>query len=93
MDSRNTYVRAVAGVEPEDFLTIAHRYVTVSESRRTAGNLIRQVWDFVLTELVLMPLSPSSSGAEAKRKAAMRSTHVTGDRDAIDALRAAFRVR
>ncbi|WP_193386712.1 hypothetical protein [Mycobacterium lepromatosis] len=47
----------------------------------------------MLTELVLMPLSPSSSGAEAKRKAAMRSTHVTGDRDAIDALRAAFRVR
>lgn len=41
VDSRNTYVRAVAGVEPEDFLTIAHRYVTVSESRRTAGNLIR----------------------------------------------------
>src|SRR6202012_3356318 len=32
------HVRDVAGVEPEDFLTIARRYVTGPESRRTAGN-------------------------------------------------------
>jgi NAD(P)H dehydrogenase (quinone) len=49
-----THVRDVAGVEPEDFLTIARRYVTGPESRRTAGNLIRQVWNFVLTGLVPM---------------------------------------
>ncbi len=49
-----THVRDVAGVEPEDFLTIARRYVNGPESRRTAGNLIRQVWNFVLTGLVPM---------------------------------------
>jgi NAD(P)H dehydrogenase (quinone) len=49
-----THVRDVAGVEPEDFLTIARRYVTGPESRRTAGNLIRQIWDFTLTGFVPM---------------------------------------
>ena len=49
-----THVRDVAGVEPEDFLTIARRYVNGPESHRTAGNLIRQVWNFVLTGLVPM---------------------------------------
>ncbi len=38
MDGMITYVRDVVGVEPEDFLTIAHRYVIVSKLRRTAGN-------------------------------------------------------
>jgi NAD(P)H dehydrogenase (quinone) len=49
-----THVRDVAGVEPEDFLTIARRYVTGPDSRRTAGNLIRQVWNFMLTAIVPM---------------------------------------
>ncbi|OBI12929.1 NmrA family NAD(P)-binding protein [Mycobacterium sp. E2497] len=49
-----THVRDVAGVEPEDFLTIARRYVSGPETRRTAGNLLRQVWDFTLTGLVPM---------------------------------------
>ena len=49
-----THVKDVAGVEPEDFVTIARRYVTGPESRRTAGNLIRQIWDFTLTGLVPM---------------------------------------
>jgi NAD(P)H dehydrogenase (quinone) len=49
-----THVRDVAGVEPEDFLTIVRRYVTGPESRRTAANFIRQVWDFTLTGLVPM---------------------------------------
>ena len=49
-----THVRDVAGVEPEDFLTIARRYVTGPESRRTAGNLIRQIWNFMLIGLVPM---------------------------------------
>jgi hypothetical protein len=47
-----THVRDVAGVEPEDFLTIARRYVTGPDSRRTAGNLIRQIWNFTLVGLV-----------------------------------------
>jgi uncharacterized protein YbjT (DUF2867 family) len=47
-----THVRDVAGVEPEDFLTIARRYVTGPESRRTPGNLLRQIWNFMLTGLV-----------------------------------------
>jgi NAD(P)H dehydrogenase (quinone) len=49
-----THVRDVAGVEPENFLTIARRYVTRSDSRRTAGNLIREIWEFTLTGLVPM---------------------------------------
>src|ERR1700757_4951578 len=49
-----THVRDVAGVEPEDFLTIARRYVTGPETRRTAGNLVRQVWNFMLTGFVPM---------------------------------------
>ena len=49
-----TAVRDVAGVEPEDFLTIARRYVTGPESRRTAGNLVRQIWNFALTGFVPM---------------------------------------
>jgi NAD(P)H dehydrogenase (quinone) len=43
-----THVRDVAGVEPEDFLTIARRYVTGPESRRTAGNFMRQLWNMML---------------------------------------------
>ena len=49
-----THVRDVAGVEPEDFLTIARRYVTGPESRRSAGNLIRQIGNFMLIGLVPM---------------------------------------
>jgi NAD(P)H dehydrogenase (quinone) len=49
-----THVRDVAGVEPEDFLTIARRYTTGPDARRTASNLVRQVWQFMLTGLVPM---------------------------------------
>lgn len=49
-----THVRDVAGVEPEDFLTIARRYVTGPESRRTASNFLRQVVNFMLTGLTPM---------------------------------------
>ena len=49
-----THVRDVAGVEPEDFLTIAHRYATGPEARRTPKNFIRQLGDFLLTGLVPM---------------------------------------
>jgi hypothetical protein len=49
-----TAVRDVAGVEPEDFLTIARRYVTGPEAHRSAGNLVRQTWQFLLTGLVPM---------------------------------------
>jgi NAD(P)H dehydrogenase (quinone) len=49
-----THVRDVAGVEPEDFLTIARRYATRPETRRTARNLIGQIWNFTLTGLVPM---------------------------------------
>jgi NAD(P)H dehydrogenase (quinone) len=49
-----THVRDVAGVEPEDFLTIARRYANGPDSRRTAGNLVRQVWNFMLVGLVPM---------------------------------------
>ena len=47
-----THVRDVAGVEPEDFLTIARRYVSAADTRRTAGNLLRAVGQFMLIGLV-----------------------------------------
>ena len=46
-----THVREVAGVEPEDFLTIARRYVNGMDTRRTGGNFIREVWNFILVGL------------------------------------------
>jgi NAD(P)H dehydrogenase (quinone) len=49
-----THVADVAGVEPEDFLTIARRYASGPDARRTARNLIRRVWDFMLIGLVPM---------------------------------------
>jgi NAD(P)H dehydrogenase (quinone) len=49
-----THVRDVAGVEPEDFLTIARHYTTGPDAQRTASNLARQVWQFLLTGLVPM---------------------------------------
>ncbi|HZU49242.1 MAG TPA: NmrA family NAD(P)-binding protein [Mycobacterium sp.] len=49
-----THVRDVAGVEPEDFLTIARRYVTGPDSRRTAGNFIGRLWEFLLVAIVPM---------------------------------------
>jgi NAD(P)H dehydrogenase (quinone) len=54
MGGPTTHVADVAGVQPEDFLTIARRYVTGPDSRRTAGNLIRRVWEFMLIGLVPM---------------------------------------
>jgi uncharacterized protein YbjT (DUF2867 family) len=89
-----THVRDVAGAEPEDFLTIARRYVTGPESRRTAGNFIRQVTDFVLTALTPMhrldkfdriqqhpqPAHPRLSG----QSAVWRSEHgVAGQQDSV----------
>jgi len=49
-----THVRDVAGVEPEDFLTIARRYVNAADNRRTAGNILRQIWEFMLIGVVPM---------------------------------------
>ena len=47
-----SHVRDVAGVEPEDFLTIARRYVGGPESRRTVGNFMRQLWNMMLIGVV-----------------------------------------
>lgn len=47
-----THVRDVTGVEPEDFLTIARRYATGPQVRRTPGNFSRQLGIFLLTGLV-----------------------------------------
>src|ERR1700720_4142596 len=49
-----TPVRDVAGVKPEDFLTIARRYVNGPDTRRTAGNFIREVWNFMLVGVLPM---------------------------------------
>jgi NAD(P)H dehydrogenase (quinone) len=47
-----THVRDVAGVEPEDFLTIARRYVRAADTRRTAGKTLREIGNLMLTGLV-----------------------------------------
>ena len=47
-----THVRDVAGVEPEDFLTIARRYVNAADTRRTASKVLRQVGRLMLIGLV-----------------------------------------
>jgi NAD(P)H dehydrogenase (quinone) len=89
-----THVKDVAGVEPEDFLTIARRYVNGPDSRRTAGNLLRQLRDFALIGLVPMhrldrfdrrqqhpqPAHPRYSGESA----VWRSEHPAPDRRAAD---------
>jgi hypothetical protein len=49
-----THVRDVAGVEPEDFLTIARRYVNATDTRRTAGKMLRQIGTLMLTTVVPM---------------------------------------
>jgi hypothetical protein len=49
-----THVRDVAGVEPEDFLTIARRYVGAMDTRRTLGNLLRPIGELMLTSFVPM---------------------------------------
>src|ERR1700749_3615147 len=48
MGGPTTHVRDVAGVGTEDFLTIARRYATRPEARRSAGNFIRYSWQFLL---------------------------------------------
>jgi NAD(P)H dehydrogenase (quinone) len=52
IDAPTTHVRDVAGVEPEDFLTIARRYVNAADTRRTAGSLLRQIGRFMLIGIV-----------------------------------------
>jgi NAD(P)H dehydrogenase (quinone) len=47
-----THVRDVAGVEPEDFLTIARRYVAAADTRRTAGKVLGEIGRLMLTGLV-----------------------------------------
>ena len=49
-----THVRDVAGVEPEDFLTIARRYVDAADIRRTAGNILREIGTLMVTSVVPM---------------------------------------
>jgi NAD(P)H dehydrogenase (quinone) len=49
-----THVRDVAGTEPEDFLTIARRYVTLPEAQRSLRNLMRELWQSALMTVVPM---------------------------------------
>ncbi|ORW94738.1 hypothetical protein AWB92_10485 [Mycobacterium sp. IEC1808] len=47
-----THVRDVAGVEPEDFPTIARRYIEAADTRRTPGKVVREIGNLMLTGLV-----------------------------------------
>ena len=49
-----THVRDVTGSEPEDFVPIARRYVNATDTRRSAGRLLHQIWAFMLTGVVPM---------------------------------------
>jgi NAD(P)H dehydrogenase (quinone) len=87
-----THVKDVAGVEPEDFLTIARRWVTRPQFRRTVGNFIREFSLFMLSGMVPMhrldkfeqrqqhpqPAHPRYSGESA----VWRSEHPAPDRRA-----------
>ncbi len=50
-----THVRDVAGVEPEDILTIARRYTTGPECRRTVGNFVRVFANSLVGAVTPMP--------------------------------------
>jgi len=50
-----THVRDVAGVEPEDFGTIARRYATLPDAKRTASNLARALRDVTLIGMTPTP--------------------------------------
>jgi uncharacterized protein YbjT (DUF2867 family) len=49
-----THVRDVAGVEPEDILTIARRYTNGPACRRTVGNFVRALADSLRSALTPM---------------------------------------
>ncbi|WP_194852924.1 methyltransferase domain-containing protein [Nocardia sp. SYP-A9097] len=49
-----THVRDVAGVEPEDFLTIARRYAADPAAQRTVGNIARALGNSFLMAFVPM---------------------------------------
>ncbi|GAB3430377.1 Rossmann-fold NAD(P)-binding domain-containing protein [Flindersiella endophytica] len=49
-----THVRDVAGVEPEDFLTIARRYAADPAAQRNAGNVLRAIGRSLLMAVVPM---------------------------------------
>ena len=84
-----THVRDVAGVEPEDFLTIARRYVTAPDCRPTVGNLMGRLWEMMLIGVMPahnldkferlqqhpQPVHPRLSGESA----VWRSEHTAGD--------------
>ncbi|OBK32494.1 hypothetical protein A5658_15745 [Mycobacterium sp. 1245111.1] len=97
-----THVRDVAGVEPEDFATIARRYVDRADTRRTAGNLLRAIGQFMLIGLVPAhdldkfdrrqqhprPASPRYSGESAVwRNEHAASADATSDRFGVPELR------
>jgi NAD(P)H dehydrogenase (quinone) len=54
VDGPTTHVCDVAGVEPEDFLTIVRRYVNAADTRRTPRGVLREIGQLMLTGLVPM---------------------------------------
>jgi uncharacterized protein YbjT (DUF2867 family) len=55
MGGPTTHVRDVAGVEPEDILTIARRYANDPECRRTVRNFMRAIAESLRGALTPMP--------------------------------------
>ena len=50
-----THVRDLTGREPEDFATIARRYASQPDTRRTPVRLARSLWDMARIGVVLPP--------------------------------------
>jgi hypothetical protein len=71
-----SHVRDVAGVEPEDFETIARRYATLPEARRTFGNRLPRA----------LGLRPHWSHARLRPRS-VRATRAAPDGRATDARR------
>jgi uncharacterized protein YbjT (DUF2867 family) len=74
-----THVRDVAGVDPEDFSTIARRYATRPESRRTVGNFLRVSWLSLVTAVT--PVRAYDAFARAQQQPAPAHPRLAGESD------------
>ncbi|WP_428342854.1 NmrA family NAD(P)-binding protein [Mycobacterium sp.] len=95
-----TDVYDLTGRSPEDFATIAARYATLPQARRTAGNLTRALWDFtrigltprpaldrfVRTQQHPQPLTPELAADSVIWKREHREEQPERERSVIDAI-------
>lgn len=79
LDAPNSTVRDVAGVEPEDFPTMARRYAARPDARRTSRNLTQAVWD--MTRIGFTPTPRLDRFAERQQQPRPDSPILAGRSD------------